>query len=92
MTTRKCKTCRPRPRLDHAKLGGSVNKLETETNAEYCQRVADNIDKDELIRALIILLQTKTRREAWSVVSEATSNGSGVSSAIANKFGFKNDY
>ena len=74
--------------IDREKLGGCVDKSPSETNQEYCRRVAEAVDKDELIRSLVLLLQSKTKSPAWSVIGAATSNGCGVSTAIAQRFGF----
>jgi hypothetical protein len=63
-----------------------------EDNWTRCQRLAREIDRDVLIRALLMQI-AKMRRPRdksvplWSFVGEATSHGSGVSSGICSVYG-----
>ena len=67
-----------------------VPKLPNEGNWEWCQRYANEIPPDIIIRALLIYIDENARRgdltPLWSKVGAATGNGSGVSSAIVNKY------
>ncbi len=66
----------------------------TETNWERCQRLAREIDKDDLIRQLLTHI-ARTRRPKrlplWSFVGEATMHGSGVSCGICAVYGLDSD-
>lgn len=63
-----------------------------EDNWTRCQRLAREIDKDDLIRSLLVqIANMRTRAQKsfplWSFVGEATSHGSGVSTAICYVYG-----
>ena len=64
----------------------------TEDNWTMCQRLAREIEKDVLVRALLMQI-AKMRRPRdksvplWSFVGEATSHGSGVSCGICSVYG-----
>jgi hypothetical protein len=62
-----------------------------ESNWDRCMRMAAEISKDELIRDLIMYIHThRTRSERgmplWSLIGDATSHGSGVSTAIMRTY------
>jgi hypothetical protein len=64
------------------------DKRVDEDNWQYCQRVADAIPPEAIVRALVDYLSTrgKTRGfEAWSFIGKLLGHGSGVSSAIVEK-------
>lgn len=63
-----------------------------EDNWTKCKRMARELDRDELIRNLLMQIASMRRpRERnvplWSFVGEATSHGSGVSSAVCFIYG-----
>lgn len=66
-----------------------------EDNWTRCQRLAREIDKDMLIRALLMQIakmrKPRDRFPLWSFVGDATSHGSGVSSAICSIYGIHGD-
>lgn len=67
-----------------------------EDNWARCQRLAREIDKDELIRSLLLkIAQMRKPRDRnlplWSYVGEATNHGSGVSGAICRVYGVDAD-
>lgn len=63
------------------------DKDPAETNFEYCRRVAAGYSAEEILTLVLKHLATKRRgRPVWSFVGEATSHGSGVSSAIVERF------
>ena len=64
-----------------------------ETNWERCLRLAREIPPETLIGKLLAYIEEqeskvwhRSKRELWSMVSEATGNGSGVSSAIVEVY------
>ena len=65
-------------------------KLPNESNWEWCQRYVDHYDPSVIIRDLLIYIDQDRRRgdltPLWSKVGCATGNGSGVASAIVNKY------
>ena len=68
-----------------------LTKLPEETNWQFCQRSAAAVPSDEMVKLLLewILKQPwfkRRRLPLWSIVGELTSHGSGVSSAIVERF------
>jgi hypothetical protein len=68
----------PSPKLEH---------LPGEDNWDYCLRVAAAMDKDSLIRDLLVQIEKMRTPKSnppplWSYVAEATCHGCGYSSAI----------
>jgi hypothetical protein len=68
--------------------------MSDESNWERCLRLAREIPPEKLVRDLLAYLhrvEKKKRRGVryplWSTVGEATSHGSGVSSAIVELYG-----
>ena len=68
-------------------LHPDVQREQGESNWEWCQRYAANIEPEAIIRALAIELARIKRVEAWSAVGYATSHGSGVSQATCKRLG-----
>ena len=69
----------------------TITKLPDETNWQFCQRVAAAVPSDEMTKGLLewILAQPWFKRKKlplWSIVGQVTSSGSGVSSAIVQRF------
>lgn len=63
------------------------DKLETETNAEWCDRAAASIPAEEIVRQMIMFYHRRSRGvPVWSKVGEIVGHGSGVSSAIVRRF------
>jgi len=64
-----------------------MDKLPHETNAEYCKRVAETVDKDALIYGLMeVLYECSSPRTLNASVQLATRCGSGVSAALIEKY------
>jgi hypothetical protein len=70
-------------------LHPKVDKVEGESNWEWCQRYAALVDKDAIIRALVQELQRRMKSTPQHAFSQATSHGQGVGSALAERFGFE---
>lgn len=66
--------------------------LPGEGNWEWCKRAADAIPAEEIVRALVQRLKEKKpkrgrpAREPWSYIGDLLGHGSGVSSAIVEKY------
>ncbi len=71
-------------------------RVEGEDNWNYCLRMAESIDKDELIQRLLMKIAEMRRPRdrslpLWSFVGDASSNGSGVSCAVCAIYGVNSD-
>jgi hypothetical protein len=68
----------------------NIEKQPGESNIDYCKRYAETIDKESLIRCLLHQIKKmrpkRDRCDLWSYVGEATSHGSGISSAIVDLY------
>lgn len=69
---------------------------ETETNWHRCERLAREIDKDKLIRALLIQIgkmrkKNERRNPLWGFIADAIGHGSGVSAAVCVVYGVDAD-
>lgn len=69
-------------------------QLPGEDNWQWCKRAADAIPPEVIVRALVDYLKTrkKARRvEPWSFIGQLLGHGSGVSSAIVDKYETKGE-
>lgn len=62
-----------------------------EENEAWCKRAAESIPAELLMRRLIAYLDrrntgARSKTPTWSVVSDVTGHGSGVSQAIVDRF------
>ena len=60
-----------------------------EDNWEWCKRAAATIPADELMCLVVRYLDRREKRRGsptWSVIGEITGHGSGVSTAIVERF------
>ena len=70
-----------------------MSKLPDESNWDFCNRLADSIPPAEIVKVLLkFIKRTEMKkgrmraRPLWSIVGDATTHGSGVSSAIVRKY------
>ena len=67
----------------------NTDKLTSESNIEYCHRIAAQIPAEKIVNDLMRYIKDELRRQKlplWSHVGAATSHGSGVASAIVQRF------
>jgi hypothetical protein len=64
-------------------------KRQDESNAAWCRRAAESIPAESICRQLVMYLlrrEKQRKAQAWSVMGQITGHGSGVASAIVDRF------
>lgn len=78
--------------MDYERNYDVPEQLPGESNQDWCRRVAEGIPAEEVLHAMVLYFDAESRRrrrsrlDFWSRIGEAMGHGSGVSSAIAERF------
>jgi hypothetical protein len=82
------------PFIDTSKLCPETPRRTDGDNWKWCQQEAEAVDLLELCKAMLTyIIQNRKRADknlpVWSTLGEITAHGSGVSAALAERLGFK---